>query len=480
MKSKKCGKGLSFEDCEMAILKTHVAEIEHYVNKTLVTSKEIKDIMSILETFLRQKKLVCYGGIAINAMLPDEAKIYNSEVDLPDYDFFSANAMHDAKELADIYHKKGYSKVEAKAGVHHGTYKVFVDFQGIADITYLPQELFNSVKKRAIAVDGILYTDPTYLKMSMYLELSRPKGDPSRWEKVFKRLNIINKYYPGDNDNSCQALHNTTHSSNNSGMIYSIIKNSFISQDVVFLGDYAVSQYSKYMTSKNNRKHYEKIADFDVLSENPLKTAETVKTALTRAKIKNVKIIKRAPIGEIIPPSYELKIDNDTIAFVYEPISCHNYNELKINNQSVKIATTDTIMSFYLAFLYADKPYYDTNRLLCITKIMFKLQQQHRLIDDGIFERFTMKCYGKSLTLQNIKEEKSEKIIELKDKRGTEEYDEWFLNYTPGKEVKLNPVVANKSLVKSAKKKSVTKKSATKTRRNSMGTRRRRKKYWEI
>ena len=32
--------------------------------------------------------------------------------------------------------------------------------------------------------------------MAMYLELSRPKGDVSRWEKVLKRLTLLNKHYP--------------------------------------------------------------------------------------------------------------------------------------------------------------------------------------------------------------------------------------------------------------------------------------------
>ena len=32
----------------------------------------------------------------------------------------------------------------------------------------------------------------------MYLELSRPNGDVSRWEKVMKRLTLLNKYYPMD------------------------------------------------------------------------------------------------------------------------------------------------------------------------------------------------------------------------------------------------------------------------------------------
>ena len=32
--------------------------------------------------------------------------------------------------------------------------------------------------------------------MSMYLELSRPAGDVSRWPKVLKRLSLLNKHYP--------------------------------------------------------------------------------------------------------------------------------------------------------------------------------------------------------------------------------------------------------------------------------------------
>ena len=41
---------------------------------------------------------------------------------------FSENALNDAKELADIYYKKGFIDVEAKSGQHHGTYKVFVNY----------------------------------------------------------------------------------------------------------------------------------------------------------------------------------------------------------------------------------------------------------------------------------------------------------------------------------------------------------------
>ena len=55
---------------------------------------------------------------------------------------------------------------------------------------------FRKIKKDAINVKGIFYSPPNFLRMLMYLELSRPAGDIGRWEKVLKRLTLLNKHYP--------------------------------------------------------------------------------------------------------------------------------------------------------------------------------------------------------------------------------------------------------------------------------------------
>ena len=38
-------------------------------------------------------------------------------------------------------------------------------------------------------------------------------------------------------------------------------------------------------------------------------------------------------IGEIIAPHYYIKVGNDAVAFIYEPLACHSYNTIKINNK---------------------------------------------------------------------------------------------------------------------------------------------------
>ena len=427
-----CNESMTFQECELAILREAVDENDKIISEKIANSEEVKKMISILEDFLRKNQNICYGGTAINNILPKQAQFYDRDIEIPDYDFYSPNALDDAKELADIYHNSGFSEVEAKAGMHYGTYKVFVNFIPIADITFISSEIFDSIKKEAIKVDGILYAPANFLRMNMYLELSRPMGDVSRWEKVLKRLNLLNKYYPLDPMINCYNVdfqRNMENDSEYSNKLYYIIRDSLIKQGVVFFGGYASSLYSKYM-SKNKRHLIKQIPDFDVISEEPEKTANIVVENLRERGFKHVKIIKHVAIGELIPESFEIRVKKETMAFIYYPIACHNYNIIKINDFDVKIATIDTILSFYLAFYYTKQPYYFKDRILCIAKFLFEVQQTNRLSQRGLLERFSINCYGKQPTIENIRAEKVEKYRELKDKRGTREYDEWFLKYT--------------------------------------------------
>jgi hypothetical protein len=433
-KQKEC-KNLSFSDCELSILRMAVDKAEEKIAKRVVNSDEVQKIIKIVEDFIKQKSLICYGGTAINNILPEEDQFYNKDVEVPDYDFFTPNALHDAKELADIYFKQGFTDVEAKSGQHHGTFKVFVNYMPIADLTHIPKEIFNALKMDSIRVAGILYAPPNFLRMSMYLELSRPAGDTSRWEKVLKRLILLNKHYPLTKLNCNEIEFQREMSDNNKTKddeIYESVRSTLVNQGVVFFGGYAISLYSRYMP-KNQQKKLEKFADFDVLSNDPEVTAEIVKERLKDIGVNNVKIIEREPVGEIVPVHYEIKVGKDTIAFIYKPIACHSYNVLDINKQKVKIATIDTMLSFYLAFLYSDRPYYNQflERILCMSEFLYEVQQKNRLEQKGLLQRFSITCYGHQESVEEMRAEKAQKYKELKQRKNKKEMEEWFLNYRP-------------------------------------------------
>jgi hypothetical protein len=433
MKPNSVCNNLSFNECELSILRMAVDKADEKISRRTVNSPDIKNIITIVENFIKRKNVVCYGGTAINNILPESDQFYNKDVEIPDYDFFTPNALNDAKELADLYYSQGFIDVEAKSGQHHGTYKVFVNYIPVADITYLNKEIFNVLKKDAIRVAGILYAPPNFLRMAMYLELSRPAGDTSRWEKVLKRLLLLNKNYPLKLK-KCQHIEFQREMENKSREddIYNNVKNTLINQGVVFFGGFAISLYSQYMP-RHLRHKLRNIADFDVLSNEPDTTAEIVKERLKDINIKNVTVHKKVPIGEIIPLHYEIKVGNDTVAFVYKPIACHSYNVINVHGSKVKIATIDTMLSFYLAFIYTNRPYYQQffDRIICMSQFLFEVQQKNRLAQKGLLKRFSINCYGHQESVEEIRAHKSEKFKELKNNRNSIEFEEWFLNYKP-------------------------------------------------
>jgi hypothetical protein len=476
-KDKKLCKDLSFADCELAILRMAVDQAEEKMGKRVINSEDVQKIIDIVQEFIKRKKEICYGGTAINNILPEEDRFYNKDVELPDYDFFSQTALEDAKELADIYYKKGFIDVEAKSGQHHGTYKVYVNYMAVADITYLPKDIFIALKKDAISVGGILYAPPNFLRMSMYLELSRPAGDISRWEKVLKRLTLLNKNYPiTDIDCNNVDFQREMEHKENEDKIFEAVKNTLINQGVVFFGGFANTLYSQYMPA-NLRTKIEKSADFDVLSNNPETTAQVIKERLDDNGIKNVKIIKQSGVGEIVPEHYEVKVNKDTILFIYKPIGCHSYNVLMMNGKKVKVATIDTMLSFYLAFLYANKPYYNEfiDRILCMSKFLFDVQQKNRLAQKGLLKRFSITCYGHQESVEEMKTEKAAKYKELKQSKDKKMFEEWFLNYRPDdiknqkQERKLNKNDKNKKKRQTRKSGFLNLYNSKKTRKHQKG-----------
>ena len=313
----------------------------------------------------------------------------------------------------------------------------------------------------------------------MYLELSRPAGDVTRWEKVLKRLTLLNKHYPLKGK-MCQAEEiqrlfqygtkktlvkaKTVRKSKSKkskkspsrftiggnryktvpeefeeeeeflqdieARIFVSVRNTLINNGCVFFGAFANRLYLRDLKNLRGKK-IPQIPDFDVLSEDPETTTRILKERLDDMGIKRVKVLKKKGVGEIIAPHYEVKVGPETIAFVYEPMACHSYNTITFANKKIRIATLDTMLSFYLAFAYVNRPYYNENRILCMSQFLFKVQQNNRLKQTGLLKRFSIDCYGKQSTIEKMREEKAEMYKKLKNKRNSKDYEWWFLRYIP-------------------------------------------------
>jgi hypothetical protein len=165
----------------------------------------------------------------------------------------------------------------------------------------------------------------------------------------------------------------------------------------------------------------------------------------------------------VISEHYDIRVGDEVIAFLYKPLACHSYNTIRINGdgdsqggrgESIRIATIDTMLSFYLAFIYADRVYYDINRILCMSQFLFDVQQHNRLKQTGLLRRFSINCYGKQPTLESMRFEKTAKYEELKGKRGSREFEEWFLRYVPYENTSSRARARAKGVAKKTRKKS--------------------------
>jgi hypothetical protein len=66
-----------------------------------------------------------------------------------------------------------------------------------------------------------------------------------------------------------------------------------------------------------------------------------------------------------------------------------------------------------------------------MAKFLFDVEHRNRLEQKGLLTRFSINCYGKQPSLDDIRSEKAEKFKELSQNRNSLEYHKWFLKYNP-------------------------------------------------
>jgi hypothetical protein len=388
-------------------------EAQELIDKENASDPLVKKMMRIVKTFLQKKKVLCYGGTAINNLLPKEDQFYNPEVDIPDYDFFSETPQEHAMELSDILYREGLSSIEAKPGVHLGTFKVFADYIAVADITHIESEIFQRLWKESIEKDGIHYVPPNFLRMSVYLELSRPRGMVSRWNKVYTRLSLLNKHYPM----TCPAEEDKMSDRMLTPTLQKKVESFMKKEEIVLLGMNAVS------FQKDTDREWNLPLDL-------LATADTAERNVRKlAKIFEGRVHAYTEYAELLPPHYDIVRGKNVLVRIFETSACHSYHE---TSSGVFVASIPTLLQFFLAMLYADSHFTETTsaqRLMCTAQML--VDMAHGDIKRRYSLLTPITCIGTQKTLVNMREEKSDLYKKLGKKRSAPEFLEYFFSYNP-------------------------------------------------
>jgi hypothetical protein len=404
------------EDLKRAIKKSEAVQGKHLV-------QESQGAITIVKKFIAQNNLIVYGGAALNAHMPKSSKIYNYEEQVPDFDMYSPNAVQHTKDLTDTLYKQGYSNAHAKAAVHVGTFKVYANHINVADISHISKKVYNLFKKDAVRMnDGILYSSIRLLRMNLYSEMSVNSSAP-RWEKVFSRLTLFNQHYPIENTKAkhvdCQTMLQLPPHKRDGGIsprAHNDLKATLVKVKAVFVGHTATHK----LLPDYNQDLLGHV--FDVLHPDP----NIVLQAIIKSHSQYVVTHKvKDSWGEFIPSHIVVSINGKLAAIVFETAQVHTYNII----DGVRIATTDTLMTFYLAFTIIPLSMYDPDRALCLCIALTQKQKQHLKSDNRMFRRFTIgtndpMTYSRSHIMQRKNDLKS---LNLSD----EQMEFYFMKYTP-------------------------------------------------
>lgn len=396
-----------------------VAEIaQDQLDREAAKNPILKTALTIVEKFLKQNRVLCYGGTAINNLLPPEDRFYDPERDIPDYDFFSESPQLHAVKLADQLTAQGYSSVEVKPGVHVGTYKVFADYNGLADISYLDTTIFKKLWDEGYERNGIHYVSPNFLRMSVYLELSRPKGFVERWKKVYKRLELLNKHYPM----TCPASQVKINDVHLTDETQKKIEDIMIAEDAVLLGFNAANYQSK--------KRSNWMLPLDLLAT-PEKRDDIAKKLMEAFKSEHIKKVDKPEFEELLAAHTDINNakTGHTLIRIYETQACHSYHETP---NRLMIASIPTLLQFFLSILYAPKHFHEEipeQRILCTAQHLVEMANSNLPRRYKLLTPIT--CIGKQKSLIDMRAEKSDLYEKLSKDKNSKEFLEYFFTYTP-------------------------------------------------
>lgn len=389
---------------------------QEQIDKTAAANPLIHTMMSVVKKFIQESRVLCYGGTAINNLLSKKHQFYDPEKDIPDYDFFSENPQKHCVELVDLLLKANVPNVEAKPGIHLGTFKVFADYTAVADISLIDREVFHKLWKESVVKDDIHYVPPNFLRMSVYLELSRPAGNVERWKKVYTRLQLLNEEYPVICPTS-DASHNEVDVPNT---VRHKLEDLLIEKECVLLG------FNASMFQKKSEKEWKLPLDILVIPEE----AEGVTHDIIRIFGKGtVKAREFEEYAELLPAHYDIVDGKTLLVRVFETSACHSYNKLP---SGLRVGSIPTLLNFFFAMLYADKEFVEhtsRQRLVCTA---------HKLIemaDSSKKRRYKLltpiECIGKQKDLTDMKRERVGIYNKLSKNKKSAAFLKYFFSYTP-------------------------------------------------
>ena len=409
----------------------------------------------IVKQFIKDKDRVLYGGKAINLYLPKDKKIY-SRTELADFDFFSPTPWKDATELADKLYNSGFEYTKVSSAINKGTFKIFSDFNHIADITFMNSEIYDNFDTRI--KQGMRVVNKDFLMSTFYNQLSQNLNNRN-WNKLSNRLRLFKKYVKPiskklscSNDIFLSSKSNTPQNIEMLEICYEFIND----YNLVFSGAVAYNTFIQHGGGKDRLTfNY-----YDVYSENAFESCEKLLLELNKklniftnfnvkSNYDNFKGINRQ--------SYILSYKGQKLCQIFNIDTCL---PIKYLNNKWVVGIDYLKYEMYIKIAYNKG---NTEKdFKCALKYLEKIQANYykkkrkNEYDDTPFQRFISHCLGNTNNkmkvslinrwITNLELKKNTRVIFPKTNSIT-------INNVKGKRIEIKPLIQISSDCKNLNKK---------------------------
>ena len=403
---------------QLEILTQLQEEAQKKIDFDSAHNSEVLKSIVVVEAFLRRKGRICYGGQAINAHLPQKYKFYDPNYSIPDYDFFTPDQAGDIKELVKDLREAGFAEISDREGMHEGTTKLYVNYIPVADITQIDEHLNTLLVERHYVNNGISYMDANTLRLLMYLELSRPKGEVERWNKVYERLLLLNEFSP---TKRCKPFQKHFPKGLLSIKEVDSVMDFVIQEHRVLAGADLSGFYKHTYGSKIPSARWLLNARQPIFFYTPdlagdskhftyeLQHSSSQKTYITKVE---------AVGGDLIPQmTIFLRRDIPFLVLISES-ACHSYYNVPLeNNKYLRIATIDTLVTLFFGLSLLKYKFSSLRALECLANELVEISYRARAKPDLFpFPFISLTCSGHQTGISSLIREKVKRIKKKKAK----------------------------------------------------------------
>jgi hypothetical protein len=258
--------------------------------------------------------------------------------------------------------------------------------------------------------------------MLMYLEISRPKGQAARFEKVFERLTLLNTAFPFKR--ACSIESKLVGKQYVPLSIREIVLRYIIQHGRILLGAEVAAIYN--LASRHSKFRPPSIDWFLKNRSFILFYSPDVKIDADALETLGLERKSYPASGDILGRRIVLSYKGVPIVGLIEENACHSYNTLNLKAEGkLLIGSLDTLIMVYLWFsIFASKEEYEYlgYPILCLCQKLVEMDVILRKRDakgKGPFPAFSLQCSGYQKGFATLLREKARRIQKEKNKLKT-------------------------------------------------------------